>query len=113
MSSLGGCGGNSTETTITGGGLSGSPNGPVVSLDQPTGPNTTEIVVDTGPASGFALGAANIPYVTVTICTPGSATSCVTIDHVFLDTDSTAARPLRIGRLCVFFGAERVMKARR
>jgi len=69
---LAGCGGNSTETTITGGGLSGSPNGPVVSLDQPTGPNTTEVVVDTGPASGFALGAANIPYVTVTVCTPGS-----------------------------------------
>lgn len=92
---LAGCGGNSTETTITGGGLSGDPNGPVVSLDQPTGPNTTEIVVDTGPASGFALGAANIPYVTVTVCSPGSATQCVTIDHVFLDTGSIGLRLFR------------------
>ena len=92
---LAGCGGNSTETTITGGGLSGSPNGPVVSLDPPTGPNTTEVVVDTGPASGFALGAANIPYVTVTVCTPGSTTACVTIDHVFLDTGSIGLRLFR------------------
>jgi hypothetical protein len=86
------CGGNSTETTITGGGLSGGATGPVVSADAPTGPNTTEIVVDTGPASGFALGAANIPYVTVTVCTPGSTTACVIIDHVFLDTGSIGLR---------------------
>lgn len=92
---LAGCGGNSTETTVTGGGLSGSPNGPVVSLEQPSGPNTTEVVVDTGPASGFALGAANIPYVTVTVCAPGSASACVTIDHVFLDTGSIGLRLFR------------------
>lgn len=92
---LAGCGGNSTETTITGGGLSGDPNGPVVSLDQPTGPNTTDIVVDSGPASGFALGAANIPYVTVTVCAPGSTSACVTIDHVFLDTGSIGLRLFR------------------
>jgi hypothetical protein len=84
---LAGCGGgNSTETTTT---------GLVVSVDTPTGPNTTEIVVDTGPSSGFSLGAANIPYVTVTVCSPGSTTSCATIDHVFLDTGSYGFRVLK------------------
>ncbi len=92
---LAACGGNSTETRIIGGGLNGGSPGLVVTADTPTGPNTTEIVVDTGPDSGFALGAANIPYVTVTLCTPGSATSCVVVDHVFLDTGSIGLRVFR------------------
>ncbi len=84
---LAGCGGgNSTVTTTT---------GRVVSVDTPTGPNTTEIVVDTGPDSGFSLGAANIPYVTVTVCSPGSTTNCATVDHVFLDTGSIGFRVLK------------------
>ncbi len=91
-----GCGGgSSTETRLIGGGIGGGSGATVVSLDTPTGPNTTEIVVDSGPASGFSLGAANIPYVTVTVCTPGSATDCVTIDHVFLDTGSIGLRVLK------------------
>ncbi|MGZ5131283.1 MAG: DUF3443 family protein [Caldimonas sp.] len=92
---LASCGGNSSETTITGGGVNGGSGGTVVSVDTPTGPNTTEIVVDSGPASGFSLGAANIPYVTVTVCAPGSAANCVTIDHVFLDTGSIGLRLLK------------------
>lgn len=92
---LAGCGGNSTEVTITGGGLSGGATGPVVVADSPTGPNTTEIVVDTGPSTAFALGAANIPYVTVTVCEPGSASACTQIDHVFLDTGSIGLRVFR------------------
>ena len=84
---LAACGGNSSETTTTGG-------GPIV-LDTPTGPNTTEIVIDTGPAAGFSFGVANVPYVTVTVCAPGSATACVTIDHVFLDTGSYGLRILK------------------
>ena len=88
-------GGNSTETTLIGGGIAGGSGATSVSLDAPVGPNTTEVVVDSGPASGFSLGAANIPYVTVTVCTPGSATDCVTIDHVFLDTGSVGLRVLK------------------
>jgi hypothetical protein len=58
------------------------------------------VVVDSGPAGGFSLGgAANVPYVTVTICppTPGAAitNACVTIDHVFLDTGSYGLRLLK------------------
>ena len=92
---LAGCGGNSSETTLIGGGTSGGSGATSVALDVPSGPNTTEIVVDTGPASGFSLGAANVPYVTVTVCAPGSTTACATIDHVFLDTGSIGLRVLK------------------
>ena len=93
---IAGCGGGSSSvTTITGGGLTGATGVTQVSVDTPTGPNTTEIVVDAGPASGFSLGAVNLPYVTVTLCTPGSATECVTIDHVFLDSGSIGLRLLK------------------
>ena len=93
---MAGCGGgNSSVTTITGGGLTGGTGGSTVTVDTPAGPNTTEIVVDSGPASSFSLGTANVPYVTVTLCEPGSATRCVTIDHVFLDTGSVGLRILK------------------
>jgi len=92
---LASCGGDSTVTTVTGAGSAGAKVGPVVSIAVPTGPNTTEIVVDSGPAAAFSLGVTNIPYVTVTVCSPGSADRCVTIDHVFLDTGSVGFRVLR------------------
>jgi hypothetical protein len=91
-------GGNSTETTLIGTGATASPAGTEVVLSQPQGSNTTEIVVDAGPGSstGFSsFGVANLPYVTVKICSPGSATACVTIDHVLLDTGSVGLRVLR------------------
>lgn len=89
---LAGCGGNSTETTITGGGVPGT----VVVADSPTGPNTTEIIVDAGPGSGFSLSLpTNSAYVSVTLCTPGSSTACVVVDHVLLDTGSIGLRVFR------------------
>ena len=90
-----GCGGNSTETSLILNGTPAGTGGDSASVDTPTGPNTTEIVVDSGPPSGFSLGAANIAYVTVTVCTPGSSTACVTIDHVILDTGSIGLRLLK------------------
>lgn len=88
-------GGSSSVSTLVGAGVSGSAAGPVVTVDQPQGLNTTEVVVDSGPSAGFVLGVANLPYVTVTVCAPGSASACVTIDHVFLDTGSIGLRLLR------------------
>jgi hypothetical protein len=88
-------GGNSSQTTLIGGGAGGSQTGPEVTISQPQGSNTTEIVVDRGPATGFAFGAANLPYVTVRLCRPGSTSVCATIDHVFLDTGSIGLRVLR------------------
>ncbi|MYM25174.1 DUF3443 family protein [Duganella sp. FT135W] len=53
--------------------------------------NSTAIVVDSGP-SGVS-GVINVPYVSVTVCKPGT-TTCQTIDHVLLDTGSYGLRLL-------------------
>ncbi len=87
---LAACGGNSSSTECV-----GSCGGNEVTLDTPSGDNTTEVVVDAGPGGGFSLGVTNLPYVTVTVCAPGSVTACATIDHVFLDTGSIGLRLMR------------------
>jgi hypothetical protein len=51
--------------------------------------NTIPITVDGGPAG--ATGQFNIPFVSVTVCRPGTAV-CQTIDHVLLDTGSYGLR---------------------
>jgi hypothetical protein len=89
------CGGNSSESTLIGGGVDGSGTGPEVAITEPSGDNTTEIVVDQGPVSGFSAAVANLAYVTVTVCEPGSTTRCATVDHVLLDTGSIGLRVLR------------------
>lgn len=50
-------------------------------------PNVLPVVVDRG-LNGNAI---NSPYVTVTVCQPGTAT-CQDIDHVLVDTGSTGLR---------------------
>src|ERR1700687_2086990 len=71
---LGGCGG--------GGGNGG--NSP------PSAPqNVQPITVDAGPAN-----IPNIPFITITICAPGSSSNCQTIDHIEVDTGSTGLRIL-------------------
>ena len=58
--------------------------------------NTATVTLDAGPAAlgvgpdGYA--AFNEPYVSVTLCAPGSTTNCQTIDHVILDTGSVGLR---------------------
>lgn len=95
-------GGTSTTVTYSGPGLLPG-TAPVAEAVQsnPTGPNTTEVLVDSGPPGFGALGTANVPYVTVTVCAPGSSTACVTIDHVILDTGSYGLRVLssKVGAL--------------
>jgi hypothetical protein len=51
--------------------------------------NSTTLVVDNGPSG--AGGAINVPYVSVTVCSPGTST-CQTIDHVLVDTGSFGLR---------------------
>lgn len=58
--------------------------------------NTTAVTLDGGPAA-LAVGtngyeAFNEPYVTITVCAPGSTTNCQTIDHIILDTGSVGLR---------------------
>jgi hypothetical protein len=89
------CGGGSTSSTTV------ICKDPTICVAQeavqstPTGTNTTEIIVDGGPATGFSLGVTNVPYVTVTACSPASASQCATIDHVLLDTGSYGLRLLK------------------
>jgi len=92
---LAACGGGSTSTTTT---ICRDPNVctvPEAAQTTPTGSNTTEIVVDSGPPGAFVLGVTNVPYVTVTVCAPGSTTQCATVDHVLLDTGSYGLRLLK------------------
>ena len=58
--------------------------------------NVVNAIVDQGP-SRFGSGqqaAVNIMYVKVTVCVPGSTTTCQTIDHVQVDTGSQGLRIL-------------------
>lgn len=82
-----------------GGGGSGSPT----PTDRPTTPatpaatvNTTALTIDPGPAALQAgsdgYSAFNQPYVSITLCAPGSTTNCQTIDHIILDTGSIGLR---------------------
>jgi hypothetical protein len=96
VGAMAGCGGGTSTTTTT---ICNDPSICVAELAQQampplTDPNVTEIVVDGGPPGAFVLGVTNVPYVTVTVCSPGSA-ACVTIDHVLVDTGSYGLRLLK------------------
>lgn len=58
--------------------------------------NVAAVTLDAGPAAlntgTGAYTAFNEPYVTVTLCAPGSTSNCQTIDHVILDTGSIGLR---------------------
>lgn len=54
--------------------------------------NVVPITVNAGPPS--AIGVFNIPFVSVTLCSPGSLVNCRTIDHVLVDTGSSGLRIL-------------------
>jgi hypothetical protein len=62
----------------------------------PTLTNFTTVTVDDGPAAldtgPNAYIQYDVPYVSVTICAPGSTTNCQTIDHVEVDTGSVGLR---------------------
>ena len=76
---LAGCGG---------GGSGGS------SSSTPTTPSTPTPLANTVPITvDGTFGAINRPYVSVTICAPGSST-CTTVDHVLVDTGSVGLRLL-------------------
>ena len=51
--------------------------------------NTQDLIIDAGPASTV-----NSLFTSVTICQPGSATACQTIDHIQVDTGSVGLRLL-------------------
>ena len=71
-----------------GGGGGGTPSAGSAIPPAASGLNVLPLVVDAGPPG---TGNVNIPYVSVTVCVPGSAV-CQTIDHVLVDTGSTGLR---------------------
>ncbi|MEO7208408.1 MAG: DUF3443 domain-containing protein [Steroidobacteraceae bacterium] len=67
-----------------GGGGGASGGGP------PPTNNTTSVIVDAGPLNMSV----NTLFTSVTVCVPGSTTSCQTIDHIQVDTGSYGLRIL-------------------
>jgi hypothetical protein len=91
LAACGGGGGGSSTSTGGTGGTGGAGGGTTTTLT-----NFTTITVDGGPA-GLDTGPggytdSNTPFVSVTLCAPGSTTNCQTIDHVILDTGSVGLR---------------------
>ena len=83
----GGGGGSSSSSGSSGSGGGGGGTG------TPTLTNFATVIIDGGPADVVAQGGAyNEPFVSVTLCAPGSTTNCQTIDHVLLDTGSVGLR---------------------
>ncbi len=85
MLCVAGCGGGGSGIAGGGGGGGGGSTG-----------NVQPIVVDSGPSvvASSSTPAINTAYTTVTICAPGSASNCQTIDHIQVDTGSAGLRIL-------------------
>ena len=69
----------------------GGDSTPVGTTPPPAGANVVSVVVDAGPAGTSDV---NTLFTTVTVCVPGSTTSCQTIDHIQVDTASYGLRIL-------------------
>ncbi len=80
---LGGCGGGGSGAVATSTSNNGSSNG---SSGQYA--NEVAMTVDGGPEGSDV----DTPFITVTVCAPGSTTNCQTIDHVEVDTGSYGLR---------------------
>ncbi len=76
--------------TACGGGSGSNPAPSPGQTLPPTPANVLTITVDSGPTSAEV----NRPFVSVTVCEPGSSTSCTTVPHVLLDTGSVGLRLL-------------------
>src|SRR5271168_5480417 len=56
----------------------------------PATANVVAVIVDSGPSNNSV----NTLFTSVTVCVPGSTTSCQTIDHIQVDTGSFGLRIL-------------------
>ena len=85
---LAGCGGGS-GSVVTSTSNNGSGNGNGNGSGQAA--NAVTMTVDAGPdpSSGYDV---DTPFITVTVCVPGSTTNCQVIDHVEVDTGSYGLR---------------------
>ena len=84
IASCGG-GGGSVSVASSSGGSGGSGGGQAN--------NVATLVVDAGPSpGGTSVSSVDIPYTTVTLCSPGSTTQCQTFDHIEVDPGSYGLR---------------------
>jgi hypothetical protein len=90
---LAGCGGGGGSSTVSTTPPSGSSPGTGATIATAGPPNVEPLVIDGGPA-GLPEPTANVAYVTVTVCVPGSTTQCQSVDHVEIDTGSVGLRLL-------------------
>jgi len=77
------CGGGGGSTASNGGGTPPPPTNTA---------NTASVIIDGGPSA--SSGSVNTMFTSVTVCVPGSTTSCQTIDHIQVDTGSYGLRLL-------------------
>ena len=72
----------------------GGTSGPGAPGSPQSASNALAVTVDQGPAALLAKNqvSANTLYTTVTVCTPGNAGACQTIDHIQVDTGSVGLR---------------------
>lgn len=82
-SSGGSSGGGTSSSSSSSGGSSSSSSG------AGTG-NVASVIIDPGPSNASV----NTMFTSVTVCVPGSTTSCQTIDHIQVDTGSYGLRLL-------------------
>ncbi len=82
---LGGCGGGSSGTIASSGG-DGSGGG-----GAPTGSNVVAMAINVGP-NGASNPDADTPFITLTVCAPGSTTNCQQISNIEVDTGSYGLR---------------------
>jgi hypothetical protein len=81
-----GCGGGSSKSTSTSSPSSGASSGS----------NILSISVDGGPTANETGGSIyhDAAFASATVCVPGSTSSCVTVDHLLVDTGSYGLRVL-------------------
>ena len=90
---LSACGGSGGGMSYLGGTTSTGSTGSTGSGSTlPSGPNVVAVTVDQGPQGLQSSVALNTPYISVTVCAPGSTTNCQTIDHIEVDTGSYGLR---------------------
>jgi hypothetical protein len=93
---LAACGGGGSGGLSAGGGGGGSGGGGTGQTIAGPGPNVATLTV-----SLFQATSANIPYISVTVCQPGT-TNCQTIDNVEVDTGSAGLRILSTASTAAF-----------
>jgi hypothetical protein len=84
---LAACGGGGGGDTATVAAVADVPGTPSIAAPAVAGSNVVAVRVD----RGIDNSAINQPFVTVTVCQPGS-NSCVDVDHVLVDTGSSGLR---------------------